>query len=261
MALMESRKTVKRVVVVFLAAVVAAAAMIYVQAGRIPSLYKPAILTPDQRKRAAKEFLNRKILDEFGNAAQRNEPFEWVISEGELNRYLASIDEIAAGAPSVRQGTVMCAMADAGLAGPAVALRDGKVTLMARSITHEKVLSADVGFRFDADRKLAATLLAARLGRLALPDAVVRDRIDALKKLLAPVADSHHDDRSNGLVGVSALDIGQILRAVLTAIDSEPIPTDFTWRISRRRVRVADITIADGLLRLHIVPVIGRPAG
>lgn len=244
-----------------------AAAGLYIQASRTPPNYSPAILSADQRDRAAKEFLNRKILNDFGNATQRNRPFDWSIGEDELNRYLASMDEIASSAPTVQPGAVHRAMADAGLAAPAVALRNGKLTLMVRSTKYEKILSADLAFTFNKDGMLLVRLVQARSGRLALPDRWLRDRLRRLGQSLdaedrsarpaaGPAGQSHRAGRS-GSLAVSSLDVAELLRVVLAAIDNKPIRPELTWGINERHVRISGIRISDGLLTLHVVPADG----
>lgn len=249
-------KTIKLGLVVAGSAAAIAAGVIYIQASRIPRGYRPAQLSAEQKQQAAKEFLNRKILHEFGNAAQRNEPFDWVITQDQLNRYLSAMDEIAASAPSAEPGMVYRGMEEAGLAAPAVLLQDGKVTLMVRSSRHQKILSADVSFAFTRDRKLRVRLLAARVGLLTLPDSWVRQRIEELRSAaLAGLGDSEQSGRSGGgLAGFSSRDVGDVLAAVLAGIDREPISTELTWRVNKKHVRIEGIDIADGTLRLRVVP-------
>jgi len=245
-------KVLKWTAVAIPAAAVATVLAAYIQASRVPRHYAPATLSARQRDQAAKDFLNRKILDEFGNAAQFNEPFEWVITEDELNRYLASMDEIAASAPSVQPGELTRQMIRAGLTEPSVALRDGKVTVMARSSEYQKIISADLGFRLTPAGLLEVSLLEVRAGRLPLPDSAVRDRIGEVKAALT--AGNSASDRSD-LGGISSREVGQALRSILAAIDARPLTPELTWSLNDKRVRIAAIEIADGSLRLRFVPV------
>jgi len=248
-------KAVRRVLVAAAAAAVFVGAVLYVQASRIPAAYRPVQITAEQRRQAAQEFLNRKILDEFGNEAQKNEPFVWAVSEEELNRYLAAMDEIAASAPSVSPGAVYRAMQAAGVADPAVALREDVLTVMVRSIEYGKIVSADVAFSFTPEGKLRVRLLGARAGRLALPQAWVETWLERLKQILPTAKADRLSPARSDLSGFFSEDLGSVLSAVLAAIDDEPISTELIWRLNKKRVRIADIEIAGGVLRLHVVPV------
>lgn len=234
-------------------AVLAMTALVaYIQASRFPRFYAPAFLDASQRDRAAKDFFNRKILAEFGNAAQANEPFDWSINEDEINRYLASIDEIASSAPSVKPGELTRQMVRAGLADPSVALRNGKLTLMARSSEYHKIISADLALLLTDGGMLEVHLGQVRTGRLPLPDSVIRDRVAEVRASLL-AGDSEHEPTDLG--GVSSREVGPALRNVLAAIDAEPIRPELTWRLNNKRVRIAAIEIADGTLRLNFVPI------
>jgi len=252
-------RTAKWAAVTAVAIVAIVLVWVYLRASMVPLHYSPAHLSAAQRDLAAKEFLNRKVLDEFGNAAQLNKPFEWSITEEEMNRYLGSMDEIASCAPSVEPGTVNRAMAEAGLWDPAVAFRDGKLTLMVKSAKYEKVLSADLEFSFNDGRMLLVRLSTVRSGRLALPDSWLRERLDEVKaSLSADLAGT--GGRHSGLAragGVSPLDVADVLKVVLEAIDSKPIQPVLVWPVSQRRVLVEDIRIADGVLTLRVTPAPG----
>jgi len=231
--------------------------IIYVETSRIPPEYRPPQLSAEQKDQAAKEFLNRKILREFGNAAQLNEPFEWTVTQDQLNRYLAAIDEIASSAPSVRPGTVYRRMEEAGLADPAVVLRDGLVRLMVRSVRHQKVLSVDVSLHFTEDGRLAVRLVQMRAGLIRLPDFWVRSRLEGLRGEILAGREAREAETGSreGRFALSSQGVGEVLIALLGAIEKEPISTELTWRVNRRHVRIDEIEITEGSLRLHVAPV------
>ena len=150
------------------------------------------------------------------------------------------------------------AMAEAGVAGPAVALRDGLLTVMVRSAEHEKVISADIAFSFTEDRQLRVKLLGMQAGRLALPDWWVHDRLDALRGSLRSDRGQTDPETNGESQGRISRDVGALLRRLLAAIDREPISAELTWRISTRHLRIDEIEIADGRLRVRVVPVAGK---
>jgi len=253
---MPAGKALKRSGFIGAAAIVLIGVVLYVQASRIPARYRPAQLTAAEKQRAAKEFYSR-IVNEFGNDAQRNEPYEWSVSEEQFNAWLASMDEIASKTHTGKPGQVYKAMAQAGLAGPAVALRDGVMTLMMRSTKHQKILSVDIAFTFTPEKKLRLQVRGLRLGRLAVPDSLVRSRLEELKRLSSSAARDGPAGRSRRatMAGVSSDDVAAVLGAVLAAIDEEPIRPELTWPVNKKRVRIERIEIAGGMLRLHVTPV------
>jgi hypothetical protein len=251
---MRVRRKVAWVVAVAVAAVLAAAGAVYIQAGRIPSSYRPARLSASQRDLAAKEFLNRKVLDEFGNATQLNRPFDWSITEDQCNRYLASLDEIASSAPSVEPGRVDAALAEAGLAEPAVAFADGRLTIMARSTRYRKIVSADLDVAIDADGMLVIRLREVRTGALPLPDKWLREALRQFDATLDSAADP--GGTRGGLV--SSLDVARVLTAAVAAIDRKPIEPVLTWPVSERKVRITALRASDGVLTLHLEPASGH---
>jgi hypothetical protein len=73
-------------------------------------------------------------------------------------------------------------------------------------------------------------------------------------KLSQAATQAERPDQASG-VGPSSRDIARILRALLGAVEGEPVPTDLTWPVNRKRVRIDGIEIGNGALRLHVVPV------
>lgn len=240
-----------------IALLVIAAAVVYIQLSRIPANYKPARLTSAQKAQTVKDFWVK--VQEFGNAAQKNEAFVWQVSQEELNRFLASMDEIAASTPYGKNGQVCDALEQSGLAEPAIALDDGTATLMVRSVEHNKIASANISFGFAGTGKLRLRLAGVRIGRQMLPDRWVEDQLGSLQKLLPPNVQGADEPgvsaSARGLAGLSAEDITSLLETLLTAVDSEPISTELTWPVNDKKVRIDAIEIEAGLLRLHVVPV------
>lgn len=256
---MHAGKVFKRFLATVVAALGLTAGALYIQASRIPTEYRPAQLSAEQRERAADEFWNHKILDEFGNAAQKNEAFDWAMSGEQLNRYLAAMDEIAAKTPSVKPGVVYRGLEKVSLAEPAAALRDGILTLMVRSKRYDKVLSVDVSFSFTPDGRLCVRLGEARVGRLTLPDFWVQGQLKRLKHLIPAEgwANGEGTERSvrRALAGLSSRDVALVLGAVLSGINEEPIAAELTWPVNKKHVRIEAVEIAGGMLRLHVVPI------
>jgi hypothetical protein len=216
------------------------AGVLYIQASRIPDNYHPAKLTQKEAGKATHNFA-RDIAEGFGNSVKMVEPFEWSIKQSTVNRYLAAMDEIAFNLPNgVRRGYINDEMAKLGLADPAVAFEDGKVTLMVRSTTYRKILSAEISVDLVADNKLQFTLNATRIGKLRVPSGFLRGKLKALSKRLT---------------GERADNISETLAGLLSAIDGEPISPPETWRIQGIKVAIEGITIAGGELKLKVRPI------
>ena len=235
-----SRKTIVRILVWTLVGLMVAAGLLYIQASRIPNNYHPAKLSPDETKKAVHNFA-RDVSEGFSNKVKMVKPFEWSITQSTVNMYLAAMDEIAFNLPNgVKRGQIDAEMARLGLADPAVAFEDGKVTLMVRSTTYGKVLSADISVDLVDDNKLLFILSAMRIGKLPVPSSFLTDSIKAL---------------SGKLTGKRSDDISETLAGLLSAIDGEPISPPETWRIQGIKVSIEAITIADGKLTLKVHPI------
>ena len=238
-------RVVKWSVVVLLVALLVGGGWVYYQASRVPADYAFTPLTPTERQQAAKDFVSR--LADFNRYAQNNEPFSWSIDEVRINRYLASLEEIAAVRPGHKAGAVTDALQRAGLADPAVALKDGQMLLMVRSTEYDKVVTIGIEMEFTGDRRLRVRLQKAAVGELELPESWVQDRLATLKNALSEKLKAAPDkDSSTNPTGK----VAEVLAAVLKSINEEPFDPVGTW--DRRRIRVHDITVTPGRLTLQV---------
>lgn len=241
------RRLVLRVLLAAIVCLLAAVGVGYRQAVRPPEGYRPPALSPRQRQDAVSEFTAHVVAD-FNNRAQRPEVFTWSITEEQFNTYLASVDEIASALPNVRPGQVRRAMQGRGIADPTVALRDGRLTFMVGLVKQGVVVSADLKFRFDAERKMAVDLAAAHIGRLRVPVATAEAALARLRDRLVPAG------RNAG----TARGVRGLLPQVIAAIDQEPffcvVPV-----MGHEPARVEAVEIADGRLTLTVRPI-GRKA-
>ena len=234
-----SAKKIARILVWTLVALMVAGGLLYIQASRIPDNYRPARLSQEETTQAVRHFA-QDVAEGFGNKVKMVKPFEWSITQSTVNRYLAAIDEIAYNLPNgVKRGQIDAEMAKLGLADPAVALEDGKVTLMVRSTAYSKVLSAEISVKL-VDGKLLFALSATRIGKLPAPSGFLTGKIRAM---------------SRKLTGERSGDIAETLAELLSAIDGEPISPPDTWRIQGVKVDIEALTIADGELKLKVRPI------
>lgn len=243
-------KTAKWVAVFLVVALVGTAAVLYVLASRIPSEYRPTRLTQQQKEDAAYEFVNRKLIRELSNPAQEQLPFDWSITEDEINRYVASMDEIAWLGLDWEPGRMQGQLDEAGLAEPAVSLGDGTLTLMVRDTNRQKVLSVTLVPEEDEGR-LGFRLVGARVGQLSVPRSIVAGQIEQLQRQLA----EEHLNDEDAEPGAPVEQFGRMLAGLLAGDDPQVEPV-FTAGINRRRVRVSEVAIADKKLTLRLEPVL-----
>jgi len=250
---MRARKIILWGALVLLAAILLVAGLLYIQASRVPDDYRPLQLTRERRDEVAKDFIEHQVAD-FSNRVEENSPFEWKVTEAELNEYLASIEEIAfqAGQP---KGTGQ-AVEDAGLSGMCVALHENQVVVMARSTKHDKVVSGEFSFEFTPDGKLKIRLGRVRLGRLTLPERFYRERMARLSRKLRDDAEAKEDPPDGPGMGgaITPSNLRGMAAAMLSAVDGEPIEPVGAWSINDRPARIEAIDVTEGEMTLHVRP-------
>ena len=248
---MRLKRTIKWAILCLVVLLFVSVGVLYLLVCGVPDRYRPAQLSPQQRQHVAYKVFVGHVL-KFGTGAQGIEPYAWEISELRLNHYLAAMDDIEAMPPGHQPGRVSEKMQQSGLADPCIALRDGYMTLMVKTIKHNKILSADISFRFvnvAAGRRLSIGVDAVRVGHLPIPKAQVRGLLDTLKQeLLAKTKASglqDGQDDTGSLEGSMSKGVARILAAVAAAIDAKPINTELTWPLNNKHVRIDGIEIRD----------------
>lgn len=228
----------------------------YLLVRSVPPQYKPAILTETQKAEAAGKFLMR--VQEFGNTAGRNEPFDWTITEDEINETLASLEQIAEKVEQGRAADVHRALEKVGIHNPAVSLDDGVMTLMMHVPNMDKLVSADLAFEVTPDNKIVVRPTSTRLGRFPIPMSLARGRINQLQQALAQRHTKASSKPSFG--GLSTDDLAEAMIAIIGAIDATPMPAEHVWPVTRKRFRIESIKISEGKMTLHIIPLRKKPA-
>lgn len=257
---MKISRKVRCIAAIATVAILACGVVLYVFAGRTPAAYSPAPLTVDQRQTEAGRFLRR--VQDFGNQAETNQPFTWVITQDELNRTLGSAAQIADKLEDGKAAEVHKVMDRIGIADPAVAMEPGVLTIMARSKGLDKVISIDIGFTITPERKLVRQLLGTRLGRLPVPESLTEGwraklRDTVARKMNKPSSSSGSAGMPR-IGGLSTDDMTVVL--VEFMLNGEAMPTEFTWPVGRKRVRIDSITIEKGQMTLHVLPSPKRTA-
>ena len=254
---MRVRKLIIRSLLIVAALVLLATGGLYLLASWQPANYRPAQLSQRDKERSAYEFATR--LMEVNNRLGECRPFEFTVSEAQVNAYLASIDEINAlqlerGDGPRRRGQVYKAMASWGLSAPAVAFRDGVLTLMVRSDEYNKVISAGLSFQFlDGGEMMRVRLEGVHVGRWPVWEWVYRAYVEKLKAGVQ-VKNERAGNGAKGKVGFSSEQVLDMALGLLSSIDDTPIPTELRlrkWLV----VRLEGIELADGQMTLRINPI------
>jgi hypothetical protein len=246
-------RRVFRAVVIVAVGLALIAGVLYFQASRDPADYDPPELTQEQRNLHATRFVQE--MTPIINKGEETGPTDSItrtFTEERLNAYLASIDEIAFLRVGSRRGEVREAMAKAGLEGMAIAVNDGGVTLMVRSVEYDKVLSADLSLAMTEAESIKVQLTGARVGRLAIPTGLVRTGLTQLKDALPQRAES---GRSR-IGGLKVNELEHALTGILAAVDGESIQPQ--WRVEGVRMSLTGLLAEPGKLTLTFRRSVGR---
>ncbi len=224
-----------------------------------PSQYRPVRLDYNERQMAAKQFYHQMM--DFDDRAQSNAAFEFTFTAEQLNRYLASMDEIAAMLPEGHSGQVQEMLAAAGLSDPVVAIEEGRMTLMVRA-TRGVIVSADLSPAVDEQGRLFVPLRAIRMGRLGVPRVLLRYSLRQTRdKLLALHATQRGDKDVPGeaaTADLAAVAANYALQMILAALDGQPVVPEGSYR--HHRIRLAAIELGDGQITVHVAPVPRKPS-
>lgn len=249
-----SGRVIRKWLLALVGLALAAAVVVYLLASSIPPEYSPARLSLPKREKATDHFY-RRVFD-FKNDGEDVKPYTWSATQEWLNESLDAMDEIAYRGGGSR-GRVGAMMGGAGLAEPAIALADGAVTLLVRSLEYDKIVSATFRFDFAPDGGLHVKLVGARIGRLPVPLGMIRAHLSTLRQTVARRLTPPATAPRTGANVDAGADVGKVLARVIAAIDREPIAPELTWpsRV-QKRVRITRIDVADGVLTLHVLPVL-----
>ncbi len=244
---MSRKKIILRLIAIVALLLIASVVIIYIQASRTPDDYHPMKLSKDELAKTAGKFVQHVVLD-FSNNAQRIKPFEWQISEEQINRYLASIDEIAFLRAGRKRGEVNSAMRSVGMAGPMIKLADGTVTFMITLTDLNKVASIELGAELTEDKSLKLGITCARIGKMRVPKGVL---VGPLRKLRGKLENKQtaNSDMNN------ADKIANVLAILLAAMDDKPIKPEKIWRIKRIRIALDSLAISENGVKIKVRPI------
>jgi len=237
------------------------AGVLYLMASIVPAEYDPLHLSYERRRQAADRFY--KVVQDFINSAEDIKPFEISLTQDELNEYLASVDQIIQKLPGPDDANAQKALEQQRISGPMVVLRPGRLTYMARTLEHDKIISFNVAFDLTADGRLGVQVSDARVGLLRAPRSFLQRGLDAVKRRSPrPRGESTPAEQARGLAP-SASDVGELLRGLAAAADGEPVLPVFGHR-KNKLVRLVRIEVTQGNMLLGFEPygrkIIARPS-
>ena len=261
-------RTIRRAAMIVLAMVILAAAVIFILINRIPSYYRPQHLSPAEQKLLAAGSVVRKnsqreirglvrMVGDFSNAgAGSGKPFKWSITEEEANLCLASIDAIASDTGNDGKAAYpMSELERAGFVAPAVAMRDGVLTLMVRSTEHEKILGADLAFVVDEQGDMQMEIRTMRMGSMPLPQMLIEERFQSLRNKLEDMLASGAAQAEGHIHGLARKDFARFMRAVVGMLDGEAVSPIIPWKLGADHLlRISQVEITPGRLTLHVEP-------
>lgn len=271
-------KIIQYVAAGFLVLVALPAVLMYIAATRTPEDYNPLLtrMTREQRKVVAHAFFIHTI-NEFGNKAQKVEPFTWSITSEELNQYLASMDAIAwlvlpnspggaASQPDVSFESYAqrfkAQMDGLGLEGWCGEITDDGLKLMVKSAKYNKILSATLEFQVGADKEMSVRITNARLGVLMIPKSIIRNSLIKLRESMARRGRHAQDDQGELSPKKPSKDIVLLLENLLDmAIDERPREPVLSMSGKIKPTLIESVDISDGTMTIRARPIRRGAAG
>ncbi|MBT3279361.1 MAG: hypothetical protein HN370_08310 [Phycisphaerales bacterium] len=245
----KKKSKVKLISLVVLLILLGSLGVAFLLASMPPEEYNPFLLDDAGQELAANRCATQVLA--LASEFEKVEPIQHVITEKDMNQYLASLVQIAIFAQgekgmATESPRVAQAMEKAGIRGPMVKFRDdGTITFMAQSDSTRKIISLDLHLRVNDKRELFVTLTGARIGRLPLPVGLLTGAVKALQGTLGKPAERAAGDK---------IDASEVVSTLIRAIDDEPLDTTIT--LSRKKPKALDrLEMRDGTLTLYFVPV------
>ncbi|MCY2926619.1 MAG: hypothetical protein NT031_14505 [Planctomycetota bacterium] len=261
-------KIIQYVAAGFLVLVLLPAVVLYVAATRTPEDYNPlqSRMTREQRKEVAHAFFVHTI-NEFGNRAQKVEPFTWSITSDELNQYLASMDAIAwlvlpnsPGGEAASQPDMSfesyasrfdAQMAGLGLGGWCGTITDDGLNLMVKSTKYNKIFSATLEFEIKDEKQMWVRIAHARFGRLMIPKWIIRNGLVKLRESMAKRG-RHGDEPGKK----SRKDVVLLLESLLDmAIDERPREPVLSMSGTIKPTLIESLDISNGTMTIRARPI------
>jgi len=176
--------------------VIAAAAVVLIAAGswlaiaRVPSWYRPPHVGATQYQDVRDDL--EAAFNQLNVAMQGHQPFDYVVNEDRLNRWIAAREQIW---PGLRQ------YVPHELQWPVVAFREEGIVVagIVEIGAVRSVLSVLLSVRAEPDR-MVVKLIRCRLGAVPMPHWMVRRFLEAMSRSARPDSPGHPRDLLKGVV-------------------------------------------------------------
>lgn len=242
------KKSRKLLLVGIAVALVLLTALVLGLLNRDPADYRPLQLDPAGQDIAMRAFFSR--IQDFGNDAGAGKPFQWDMTDGQANSYLAGMDAVAA--ITDRPFRPLDVMRRHGFDDPAVAMHEGYLTLMVHAIAQDKVISVDLRPEYNGQGQLTMRVAGVRVGVVPVPEAAVEEgRQKLVGQLVGRLA--HTDPGGEVKIGdVSVGKMAQVLSGVLDMLNGKYVRPELVWPLGKHHVLVEKIELHEGSLKLHV---------
>jgi len=207
-------------------AIVLAATTSWLAVARVPSWYRPPHVGAAQYQDVRDDL--EVAFNQLNLAMQGDQPFDYVVNEIRLNRWIAAREQIW---PGLRQ------YVPRELQWPVVAFREEGVVVagVVEIGAVRSVLSVILSVQAEPDR-MVVKLARCRLGAVPVPHRMVRRLVEAMSRSAPPESAGHPRDLLTGLV----------------------LENRFDWPNGARRFRISAVEVRTGHLVATIHPSSAR---
>ncbi len=243
-----------------------AAAIVYLEANRVPADYTPVALSPAQEAKARQSMANRfaefaSIAGRIGSwdprerrraaasapasraasASQAATQASFTITQAEVNAWTAATSRQFEGR-----------LAKYGFSQPAIAFGDNRISFYSYWEKYDRVVAVDLSLNFTADGQMSVQLRRARIGELPLPKAIMEDyRAQLVSKVQQHMRQiSAHSAAADG---DSMQLFSSALRQIVDAMDGKPVTLDIRRHFGN--IRIKRIDLEEGACTLELVPL------
>jgi hypothetical protein len=202
------------------------AAASWLAIARVPSWYQPPHIGATQYQDVRDDL--EAAFNQLNLAMQGDQPFEYVVNEDRLSRWIAAREQIW---PGLRQ------YVPRELQGPVVAFREEGIVVagVVEIGAVQSVLSVLLSVRAEPDR-MVVKLVRCRLGAVPVPHWMVRRFLEAMSRSARPDSPGHSRDLLEGVV----------------------LENRFDWPNGARRFRIGAVDVRPGRLVATIHPSSAR---
>lgn len=247
-------KVITYVGVGFLLLIALPLVLMYVAATMVPGDYRPIRerISPDDRREVAKVFVASFARD-FWNKSEDVAPFEWTLTEDDLNQWVSCIDEIAFETNRRAMGTIPSQMEGLGLSGWCISLTEDGIKVMVRSTQLDKVVSATLTFQQASGNRMLVGIGQVRIGKLMVPRTAIMGTLRKLRERMGKGEQAEGGRRKRSMDKAMG-NMAPLLQTLLDmAIDNKP--QEVILEKDCKPTRIEKVEIRGDNVTFHFQPV------